>query len=90
MPLIGNLHQIGRDLGKEALKLQKKYGDIVEVALGPTRTIIISRPDLLEKICSPALKNNTFAYRASPNPGLDEMGLSSGITFNMDLEAWKF
>ncbi|CAB5386286.1 unnamed protein product [Rhizophagus irregularis] len=91
LPLIGNLHQIGKDLGKEAIKLQKKYGDIFEVMLGPSRVIFISRAELMEKICSPALKNNVFAYRSLPNAGLDEMGLSkSGISFNMDLEGWKF
>src|SRR3954468_12662880 len=54
LPLIGNLHQIGRDLGKEAIKLQKKYGDIFEVMFGSTRIIFISRAELMEKICSPA------------------------------------
>ncbi|RIA95465.1 cytochrome P450 [Glomus cerebriforme] len=91
LPLIGNLHQIGKDMEKGALKLQKQYGDIFEVLLGSTRAIFISRADLVEKIYSPALKNNAFAHRTSPNSGLDELGLSkSGITFNMDLEAWKF
>jgi cytochrome P450 len=91
LPLIGNLHQIGRDLGKEAIKLQKKYGDIFEVMFGSRRIIFIGRADLMEKICSSALKNNAFAHRSIPNPGLDEMGLSkSGISFNMDLETWKF
>ncbi|RIA89376.1 hypothetical protein C1645_824953, partial [Glomus cerebriforme] len=46
LPLIGNLHQIGKDMGKGALKLQQKYGDIFEVSLGSTRAIFISRADL--------------------------------------------
>ncbi|UZO15597.1 uncharacterized protein OCT59_007014 [Rhizophagus irregularis] len=82
LPLIGNLHQIGKDLGKEAIKLQKKYGDIFEVMLGPSRVIFISRAELMEKICSPALKNNVFAYRSLPNAGLDEMGLSKSEIFS--------
>src|SRR5438067_119813 len=60
LPLIGNLHQIGLDMGKGALKLQKKYGDIFEVALGPTNAVFVSKADLVENICSSALKNNAF------------------------------
>ncbi|CAG8701031.1 2892_t:CDS:2, partial [Funneliformis caledonium] len=29
LPLIGNLHQLGLDMGKGALKLQKEFGDII-------------------------------------------------------------
>ncbi|CAI2175334.1 5433_t:CDS:2 [Funneliformis geosporum] len=91
LPLIGNLHQLGLDMGKGALKLQKEYGDMFEIFLGPTRTIFISRAELTEKINNPTLKNNAFYFRSPPNPGLKELHLiNSGITFNRDLTTWKF
>ncbi|RIA99733.1 cytochrome P450, partial [Glomus cerebriforme] len=92
LPIIGNLHQIGLlDIRKGSLKLQKKYGDIFEVLLGSKRSVFVNRADLLEKVFSPAIKNNTFIHRISQNTGLDELGLTTnGITFNKDLSAWKF
>ncbi|CAI2163970.1 287_t:CDS:1 [Funneliformis geosporum] len=91
LPLIGNLHQLGLDMGKGALKLQKEYGDMFEIFLGPTRAIFLSRAELTEKINNPMLKNNAFSIRSPPNPGLKELHLTEfGIIFNRDLTAWKF
>ncbi|CAI2170412.1 7347_t:CDS:2 [Funneliformis geosporum] len=91
LPLIGNLHQLGLDMGKGALKLQKEYGDMFEIFLGPTRAIFLNRAELTEKINNPTLKNNAFSIRTPPNPGLKELHLTeSGIVFNRDLTAWKF
>ncbi|CAG8642504.1 13444_t:CDS:1, partial [Funneliformis caledonium] len=91
LPLIGNLHQLGLDMGKGAVKLQKEFGDMFEIYLGPTRAIFLSRAELTEKIYNPTLKNNEFSLRTPSNPGLEELHLTeTGITFNRDLNAWKF
>ncbi|CAG8645293.1 41000_t:CDS:1 [Gigaspora margarita] len=58
--------------------------------MGSTRMIVISRPDLVEKVWGPAsLKNTKFIFRTSHSEGIDEIGLGTkGIVFNRNIDVW--
>nr|CAG8597915.1 1910_t:CDS:2 [Entrophospora candida] len=87
LPFVGNLFE--RDLSNLAKKCHKKYGDIFELYIGNQRTIWLCRADLVEKIYTPSTNSN-FKLRNKDQQGLDEMGLTHGITMNNDLESWSF
>ncbi|CAG8722565.1 4896_t:CDS:1, partial [Cetraspora pellucida] len=71
-------------------KLHEKYGDLYEFYMGSTRMIVISRPDLAEKIWGPAsLKNTKFIMRNSYTEGFDDLDLGTkGMVFNRNIEVW--
>ncbi|CAG8828745.1 10577_t:CDS:1, partial [Cetraspora pellucida] len=78
LPIIGNIHQIGADFTAALKKLHEKYGDFYEFYMGSTRMIVISRPDLAEKIWGPAsLKNTKFIMRNSYSEGFDDLDLGT-------------
>jgi len=91
LPIIGNLHQMDRDITVFFDKVQKKYGDICEIYVGNDKIIILSRADLLEQMFSNGGNlGKAFPTHFPPNEGLDEVGFSNkGIFFNKSDE-WKF
>ncbi|CAG8696502.1 13247_t:CDS:1 [Racocetra fulgida] len=70
--------------------MHEKYGDFYEFYMGSTQNIVISRPDLAEKVWGPvSLKNTKFIYRTSYCEGINEIDIGTkGIVFNRDLESW--
>ncbi|CAG8555815.1 2110_t:CDS:1 [Ambispora gerdemannii] len=91
LPLIGNMHQLGGDFPAAAKIFQRKYGDFYEFYMGNKRNIVISRPDLVEKVWGPlSLKNTKFIMRNSYSEGIDELGLGTkGMVLNRDIESWS-
>ncbi|CAG8563659.1 4068_t:CDS:1 [Ambispora leptoticha] len=91
LPLIGNIHQIGADFPAATERFQKKYGDFYEFYMGNKRNIVISRPDLVEKVWGPlSLKNTKFIMRNAYSVGIDELGLGTkGMVLNRNIESWS-
>lgn len=50
MPLVGNLFAFRRNPLEFLLSMRRAHGDVVEVALGPLKVILLSHPDLVEDI----------------------------------------
>jgi cytochrome P450 len=91
LPIIGNLHQIGSDLAAALDRFHEKYGDFYEFYAGNIRNVVISRPDLAEKVWGPtSIKTTKFIMRNAPSVGVDELGLGTkGIVLNRDIESWN-
>lgn len=82
--------QIGSDLPAALENFQKKYGDLYEFYMGNSRVIVISRPDLIEKVWSPSsIKTTKFIWRTSYSEGIDELDLGTkGMVLNRNIEVW--
>ncbi|KAF0558087.1 cytochrome P450 [Gigaspora margarita] len=87
LPFIGNLHNIAF-CGLKTFydKCRLKYGDICEIMLDGRRSIILSRPDYIEKLMSPVcLKRLPYSQ------GLVELGIyGHGIIGNDNYNSWKY
>ncbi|PKC68344.1 cytochrome P450 [Rhizophagus irregularis] len=80
IPIFGNLFQIGEDLVAAVDKFHEKYGDLYEFYVGNKRNVVISRPDLAEKVWgATTVKNTKFIMRTSYSEGVDELGLGTDI-----------
>ncbi|CAI2192006.1 12056_t:CDS:1, partial [Funneliformis geosporum] len=92
LPIIGNLHQIGDDFSSAAETFRQKYGDLIEIYMGSSRIVVISRIDLAEKVWGPlSIKNTKFIMRNAHSQGVDELGLGTkGMVLNRHLESWEF
>ncbi|GBB99454.1 hypothetical protein RclHR1_03530001 [Rhizophagus clarus] len=91
IPIFGNLFQIGEDLVAAVDKFHGKYGDLYEFYVGNKRNVVISRPDLAEKVWgTTSIKNTKFIMRTSYSVGVDELGLGTkGIVLNRNIESWN-
>ncbi|KAH8946637.1 hypothetical protein BDL97_12G106600 [Sphagnum fallax] len=49
-PVLGSLPSIGKLPHRTFYHLSKKYGDVMELKLGPTRAVVISSPDFAKEI----------------------------------------
>ncbi|KAF0512850.1 cytochrome P450 [Gigaspora margarita] len=86
LPFIGNLHNLA-DVKLFYEQCYQKYGDICEALIDGRRYIVISRPEYIEKILSPAKYLEKLVYLQ----GLDEFGvLKRGIAFNEDSKSWSY
>nr|CAG8523602.1 528_t:CDS:1 [Entrophospora candida] len=90
LPVIGNILQLGGDVAEATERFRKKYGEIFEFYTGNQRNIVISRPDLAEKVWGPlSIKTTNFILRNSYSEGIIELGLGTkGMLFNRDIESW--
>jgi cytochrome P450 len=50
LPLFGNLLEFRRDPLRFLCAMRETHGDVVEVAIGPMKTTLVSHPDLIEDI----------------------------------------
>jgi cytochrome P450 len=50
LPLLGNLLQFRRDPLRFLCSMRERHGDVVEVAIGPMKTTLLSHPDLVEDV----------------------------------------
>ncbi|CAB4389817.1 unnamed protein product [Rhizophagus irregularis] len=91
LPLLGNGHQIvGTDFNKWLLSMYKKYGDMYEINLAGSRTIILNSTDLIESMNVPSTKTK-YPFRFQPTEGSKEYGLGGvGVANNNELKSWKF
>ena len=60
-PVLGNLSMVGTLPHRNFYEMAKKYGDIMELHLGSSRTVVISSPALLKEMCKD--KDQIFASR---------------------------
>lgn len=60
-PVLGNLPLVGALPHRNFYELAKKYGDIMELYLGGSRTVVISSPALVKEVCKD--KDLIFASR---------------------------
>ncbi|CAG8769594.1 21299_t:CDS:2, partial [Dentiscutata erythropus] len=90
IPIFGNLLQIGSDFSAALKIFHEKYGDFYEFYMGNIRIVMISRPDLAEKVWgATSLKTTKFIFRNSYSEGIDELGLGTkGMVLNRNIEVW--
>ncbi|CAG8485424.1 767_t:CDS:2, partial [Racocetra fulgida] len=79
------------DVPAAAEKFNKKYGDLYEFYMGSIRVVVVSKPDLAEKIwASSSLKNTKFVMRNGYSEGIVELGLGTkGMVLNRDIDVWN-
>ncbi|CAG8691110.1 20096_t:CDS:2, partial [Dentiscutata erythropus] len=89
IPIFGNLLQLG-DFPAATKTFHEKYGDLYEFYMGSIRIVMISRPDLVEKVWgATSLKTTKFIMRNSYSEGIDELGLGTkGMVLNRNIEVW--
>ncbi|GBC41006.2 cytochrome P450 [Rhizophagus irregularis DAOM 181602=DAOM 197198] len=89
LPLLGNGHQIvGTDFNKWLLSMYKKYGDMYEINLAGSRTIILNSTDLIESMNVPSTKTK-YPFRFQPTEGSKEYGLAMMTpSFNHQAIEW--
>ncbi|KAL8465619.1 hypothetical protein ACS0TY_034921 [Phlomoides rotata] len=62
IPIIGNLHQLGKLPHRSLQNLSKTYGDLMFMQLGFVPTLIVSSPDRAREI----LKNHDLTFSGRP------------------------
>ncbi|CAG8787308.1 13910_t:CDS:1, partial [Cetraspora pellucida] len=84
------MHQLGLDFVVSLKSFNEKYGGLYEIYMGSTRLVIISRPDLAEKVWKPSTpKNTTFIMRHTYSEGIDELDIGTkGTALNRNIEVW--
>ncbi|CAG8785973.1 33357_t:CDS:2 [Gigaspora margarita] len=88
-PIIGNAYLFRGDYSEVFLKLQKKYGTMMEVYFGPKRMIWIGDAKLIKKLNDPSPKSN-FPYRAIGS-WIDELKMTGmGMGLNNHMSSWRF
>ncbi|ODM98555.1 Methyl farnesoate epoxidase [Orchesella cincta] len=83
LPLLGNLHQIGRDPLKAFQQWAKQYGPIYTVRMGSNHTIVINDHKLLKELFS----DNASTGRDNDNPVFNAFSKTSGI-INAEGPTW--
>ncbi|CAG8505867.1 13855_t:CDS:2 [Racocetra persica] len=90
LPFIGNIHNVGLDVRKFYKECRQKYGDTCEVMLMGLRCIVLTRPDDIEKILSPASKGDAYIRRFPYTEGEAEIGhYGYGLLNNISYKHWK-
>ncbi|RIB25580.1 cytochrome P450 [Gigaspora rosea] len=90
LPIIGSLWNKRDRYNEWILKLQRKYGDIFEVWLGPTRKIYLCRAEYFDKILSLNTKSKWLS-RMRATEGTFELGMGQrGVWLNANVEDWKY
>ncbi|CAG8573691.1 1251_t:CDS:2 [Ambispora leptoticha] len=91
LPLIGSLYQTQGDWEHWLPHLHKKYGDIFEVWFGPTRKIVLSKSELIEKLTMKSTKSNfLLRYISGSYKGLDHYANPRrGMFFNGNISHWR-
>ncbi|CAG8550513.1 14243_t:CDS:1, partial [Ambispora leptoticha] len=90
LPIVGSLYQkSSSNLAKWIYDLAKIHGEIFEIWIGPQRQIVLSSAELIEQLNVPSTKSN-FIIRYAYHEGLEAWGTDTGITFNRNIESWRF
>ncbi|XP_060185334.1 cytochrome P450 71AU50-like [Lycium barbarum] len=63
LPIIGNLHMIGKNVHQDLQQIAKKYGPIMSMRLGVIPVIVASSPHAAEQF----LKNHDVVFASRPN-----------------------
>ncbi|XP_006363549.1 cytochrome P450 CYP736A12-like isoform X2 [Solanum tuberosum] len=63
LPIIGNLHMIGKNVHQDLHKIAKKYGPIMSMRFGFVPVIVASSPHAAEQF----LKNHDLIFASRPN-----------------------
>ncbi|CAG8564161.1 17294_t:CDS:2 [Dentiscutata erythropus] len=88
-PIIGNAYLFRGDYAEVFVKLQKKYGTILEIYFGPKRMIWIGDAKLIKKLNDPSPKSK-FPYRAIGS-WIDEIKMTGmGMGLNNHMNSWRF
>eukprot|EP01018_Ginkgo_biloba_P035806 Gb_33785 [translate_table: standard] len=62
LPIIGNLHMLGKFPHRKLLELSKKYGPIMFLRLGSVPTVVVSSPEMAEEF----LKTHDLIFASRP------------------------
>ncbi|GMJ00076.1 cytochrome P450, family 71, subfamily A, polypeptide 25 [Hibiscus trionum] len=62
LPLIGNIHQLGKLPHRSLRNLSKKYGSLLLLQLGQNQTLVVSSADMVKEI----VKNHDIAFSDRP------------------------
>lgn len=87
LPLIGNLHQLGRFPHRSLRALSEKYGPLLLLHLGNSPTRLVSYPDLVKEIA----KNHDVAFSDRPKTTASDVLAYGGkdMAFSPYNEYWK-
>lgn len=85
LPIIGNLHQVGKSLIKSLPKLSEKYGPLMLLHFGGIQTFVVSSPELVQEI----LKKNDVALADRPRSSAAKVLVYGNNGFNTYGEYWR-
>ncbi|KAM7250611.1 hypothetical protein ACFE04_022494 [Oxalis oulophora] len=85
LPIIGNLHQIGKLLHRNLQALSAKYGPLMILQLGSFPVLIVSSADIVEEI----IKQQDVIFSGRPTKKSGEL-LTHGITLSQYNNHWRF
>ncbi|XP_073141506.1 strychnine-11-hydroxylase-like [Henckelia pumila] len=87
IPIIGNLHQLGKLPHRSLKELSKKHGDLMLLQLGSVPTLVVSSADMAREI----FKSHDLAFSGRPSfyAGNKISYNSSNITFAPYGEYWR-
>lgn len=87
LPIIGNLHQLGKLPHRSLKELSKKHGDLMLLQLGSVPTLIVSTADMAREI----FKSHDLAFSGRPSfyVGKKMTYNSSNISFAPYGEYWR-
>ncbi|XP_071723245.1 cytochrome P450 71A19-like [Rutidosis leptorrhynchoides] len=88
LPIIGNLHQIGKQLHRKLHSLSAKYGPLMILNLGSTPFLVISSSEIVDEI----IKQQDVLISNRPTKKDVEMFFpnSNGLAFSQHGDYWRF
>ena len=87
LPVIGNLHQLGRFPHRSLAALADKYGPLMLLHLGRCPTLVVSSPDLVKQI----VKNHDVVFSDRPKTTATDIMFYQGrsIAFSSYGDFWR-
>jgi hypothetical protein len=87
LPIIGNLHMIGKLPHRSLQSLSQKYGPIMSLKLGQVQTIVVSSPETAELF----LKTHDSVFASRPKNFVSDYVTygSKGLTFTEYGDNWR-
>ncbi|RZC90073.1 hypothetical protein C5167_044701 [Papaver somniferum] len=88
LPILGNLHMLGKLPHQNLHKLSLKYGPIMSIKLGPVPGIVVSSPDVAEQ----CLKTHDISFASRPRRRVSEIMFykTKGIGFTPYGAYWRY
>ncbi|CAI9109292.1 OLC1v1009094C1 [Oldenlandia corymbosa var. corymbosa] len=87
LPILGNLHCLGKNLHQDLCKLSKKYGPIMYLRIGYVPTVVVSSPAAAEKFLK--THDHVFANRPYHQGSWYLCYHQRNLTFSKDNLYWR-